>query len=145
MGTDELVETVLRTVETVAVIGCSRHPEKDAHQVPKFLQSMGYTVVPVNPNAEEILGKKCYSDLLDLENGYEGTIDLVDVFRPSVEVPGILEDVLETDVDTVWLQRGIRHDESRDRAEEAGLRWIQDRCMLAEYRRRFGETPRDEL
>lgn len=145
MGTDQQVETVLRSVETVAVVGCSRHPEKDAHRVPEFLQSVGYEVVPVNPNAEEILGEKCYSDLLDLSDRYEGTVDLVDVFRPPVEVPGILDDVLETDVDTVWLQLGIRHDESRDRAEEAGLRWIQDRCMLAEYRERFGESPRDEM
>lgn len=141
---DDLGE-LLRTVETIAVVGCSRDPSKDAHRVPAFLQSVGYSIVPVNPNADEILGEQCYDTLSEANAGSEREFDLIDVFRPSVEVPGILDDTLEIEVDTVWLQLGIRHDEARDRARRQGIRWIQDRCILAEYQQRFGTTPKDEI
>lgn len=143
--TEETIGDLLKSVDTVAVVGCSRDPSKDAHKVPAFLQSVGYTVIPVNPNAEEILDEECYDDLLEFSANDDREVDLVDVFRPSVEAPGILDDVLEIGLDTVWLQQGLRHDRARDRAREEDVRWIQDRCMLAEYRKRFDTTPKDEI
>jgi len=139
------VEHLLSTTETIAVVGCSRDPSKDAHSVPAFLQSVGYTIVPINPYGEEILGEKCYDDFSDVKSNHDRELDLVDVFRPSVEVPGILDDVLEIGIDAVWLQRGIRHDQARDRAQAQGIHWVQDRCMLAEYQRRHGTQPKDKI
>ncbi len=143
--TEKDLGTLLRTTKNIAVVGCSRDPSKDAHQVPAFLQSVGYSLIPINPNGDEILGEKCYDTLVSASAADEREVDLVDVFRPSVDVPGILDDTLEIGVDTVWLQLGIRHDKARDRARSQDIRWIQDRCILREYQQRFGTTQRDEI
>ncbi len=118
--------------KTVAVVGCSATPGKDAHEIPKYLQSQGYDIIPVNPYADEILGQPAYDSLTEVKE----EIDIVDVFRPSEEVAGIVDAVLERDdVDIVWLQLGIHDDEAVARAEEAGLRVVQDRCMKPEHQR----------
>lgn len=129
--TDEEVRAALE-LETVAVVGCSSTPGKDAHEIPRYLLAQGYEIVPVNPNADEVLGRPAYDSLADVE----GEIDVVDVFRPSDEVAGIVDDALaREDVDVVWLQLGIRDDDAVARAESAGLRVVQDRCMKPEHRR----------
>ena len=118
--------------DTVAVVGCSTTPGKAAHDVPAYLQKQGYTVVPINPFADEVLGEPAYDSLADAPDG----IDVVDVFRPSDEVPGIVDDALERDdVDALWLQLGIERDDAASRAEDAGLRVVQDRCMKVEHSR----------
>ncbi|MFB6097281.1 MAG: CoA-binding protein [Haloferacaceae archaeon] len=132
---DEGLREILE-LDTVAVVGCSSTPGKDAHSVPKYLQGHGYEVIPVNPFADEILGQKAYDSLADVD----AEIDIVDVFRPSEEVPGIVDEVLERresrgDVQVLWLQRGIRDDDAAARAEAAGIRVVQDACMRAKYRR----------
>ncbi|WP_207592863.1 CoA-binding protein [Halomontanus rarus] len=128
-------DTELRNVleqKTVAVVGCSSTPGKDAHEIPKYLQSQGYEIVPVNPTADEVLGRPAYDSLSEVEED----IDIVDVFRPSAEVAGIVDEALERDdVAVIWLQLGIHDDEAVDRAETAGLRVVQDRCMKPEHRR----------
>lgn len=130
---EELVE-VLRG-ERIAVVGASRHPSKDAHRIPRYLHERGYTVLPVNPNAETLFGRPAVDHLDDLE----GPIDVVDVFRPSGEVADIVDAAIERgDVGTVWLQLGIHDAEAVDRAEAAGLRVVQDRCMMVEHRRLLG-------
>jgi predicted CoA-binding protein len=117
---------------TVAVVGCSSTPGKDAHEVPKYLQAQGYEIIPVNPTAEEVLGRPAYDSLSDVEEA----IDIVDVFRPSPEVAGIVDEALaRDDVAVIWLQLGIHDDEAVSRAEAAGLRVVQDRCMKPEHRR----------
>jgi len=116
----------------IAVVGCSGTPGKDAHEIPKYLQDNGYDVTPVNPFADEILGEAAYDSLVDVE----GEIDVVDVFRPSEEVSGIVDQAIERDdVTVVWTQLGIRDDDAAERAEEAGLHVVQDRCMKVEHRR----------
>lgn len=117
---------------TVAVVGCSATPGKDAHEIPKYLQSQGYEIIPVNPTTDEVLGKQAYDSLSEVEE----KIDIVDVFRPSPEVAGIVDEALERDdVEVIWLQLGIHDDEAVARAEEAGLRVVQDRCMKPEHQR----------
>ncbi|SIS18198.1 CoA-binding protein [Natronorubrum thiooxidans] len=129
--TDAEVRTVLEK-KTVAVVGCSSTPRKAAHGIPTYLQEQGYEVIPVNPNADELLGRPAYDSLSDIEE----EIDIVDVFRPSPEVAGIVDEVLERDdVDVIWLQLGIHDDEAVARAEAAGLRVVQDRCMKPEHQR----------
>jgi predicted CoA-binding protein len=118
--------------ERVAVVGCSTTPGKDAHDIPRYLDRQGYDVVPINPYADEIFGKEAYDSLADVP----GEIDIVDVFRPSEEVTGIVDDVLERDdVQVVWLQLGIHDDDAVARAEAAGLQVVQDRCMKPEHQR----------
>jgi hypothetical protein len=123
----------------VAVIGCSSTPGKAAHEIPKYLQRHGYRVVPVNPTADEILGEPAYDRLVDVPDD----VELVDVFRPSSEVSGVVDQVLERhddrgDVAAIWLQLGIRDDEAASRAEDAGLDVVQDKCMKVEHSRLLG-------
>jgi hypothetical protein len=122
--------------DTVAVIGCSTTPGKAAHDIPKYLLEHGYEVIPVNPFADEIFGREAYDSLADVDED----VELVDVFRPSEEVPDIVDDVVARkesrgDVEALWLQLGIAHDEAAARAEAAGLAVVQDRCMKVEHGR----------
>lgn len=128
---DEELRLILEK-NRVAVVGCSSTPGKDAHDIPNYLDGQGYDIVPVNPYADEVLGKKAYDSLADVP----GEIDIVDVFRPSEEVSGIVDAALERDdAGIIWLQLGIHDDEAVERAEKAGKRVVQDRCMKPEHQR----------
>ncbi len=127
---DELRD--LLQLDTIAVVGCSTTSGKAAHDVPKYLLDHGYDVIPVNPFADEIFGRDTYDSLAAIPD----EIDIVDVFRPSDEVPEIVDGAIDReDADAVWLQQGIRHDEAAERAETAGKRVVQDKCMKVEHRR----------
>ena len=135
-ATDDDIESLL-DVDTIAVVGCSGTPGKAAHDVPAYLQRQGYDVVPVNPNREAVLGRPAADSLADVDEA----VELVDVFRPSEAVSGVVDEVLERvatrgDVRGVWLQLGIRDDDTAARAREAGLRVVQDRCLKVEHRQR---------
>lgn len=118
--------------ETIAVVGCSATPGKDAHEIPKYLHAQGYEIIPVNPFADDVLGRPAYDSL----SAVEEPIDVVDVFRPSDEVAGIVDEVLERDdIDVIWLQLGIHDDDAVARAEASGRRVVQDRCMKPEHKR----------
>jgi predicted CoA-binding protein len=128
---DEELRSIL-DYKRVAVVGCSTTPGKDAHDIPRYLDRQGYEILPVNPYADEIFGKEAYDSLAELP----GDIDIVEVFRPSEEVSGIVDEVLDRGgVTVVWLQLGIHDDEAVARAEDAGLRVVQDRCMKPEHQR----------
>ena len=119
-------------LRTVAVVGCSTTPGKDAHEIPKYLTEHGYDVIPVNPNAEEVLDRPACDSLSEVEE----EIDIVDVFRPSEEVAGIVEETLDReDVMVLWLQLGIGDPELEARAEEGGIHVVSDRCMKVEHQR----------
>jgi predicted CoA-binding protein len=118
--------------ETVAVVGCSSTPGKDAHEIPQYLREHDYDVIPVNPYADEILGRQAYDSLADVEE----EIDIVDVFRPSDEVSGIVDAALDReDSPVIWTQLGIRDGEATERAEAAGRKVVEDRCMKVEHQR----------
>ncbi len=118
--------------DTIAVVGCSSTPGKDAHEIPRYLKDAGYTVIPVNPYADEIFGHSAVDSL----DAVEQEIDIVDVFRPSAEVGGIVESVLDrSDVDTVWLQLGIRNDRAGRQIRKSGRQFVQDSCLKVEHRR----------
>ncbi|KAB7519167.1 CoA-binding protein [Halosegnis rubeus] len=130
--TDDAELTAALEAETIAVVGCSATPGKAAHGVPKYLQEHGYRIVPVNPTTDEVLGEPAYDSLSDVEE----TVDLVDVFRPSAEVSSIVDETLDReDVDTVWLQLGIRDGEAGERVTDSGRRFIQDKCLKVEHQR----------
>lgn len=122
-------------LETVAVVGCSSTPGKDAHDVPAYLRRQGYDVIPINPYAEEIFGRTAYDSLGDVEE----SVDTVNVFRPSEEVSGIVEEALNReDVRALWTQLGISDAEATERAEETGITVVQDRCTKIEHERLVG-------
>ena len=133
--TDEAALREILGLDRVAVVGCSTTPGKDAHEIPRYLIEQGYDVVPVNPFADEIFGRECYDSLADVP----GAVDIVDVFRPSEEVGDIVEAALAREDDAViWLQLGIHDDEAVARAEAAGRRVVQDRCMKPTHRALLG-------
>lgn len=128
---DEELREIL-DLDPIAVVGCSSTPSKAAHRIPKFMSDREYDIVPVNPTADEVLGERAYDSLDEVPEG----IEMVNVFRPSDEVSGIVERVLERDdVDTVWTQQGIRDPEAGERVEASGRRYVEDRCLKVEYRR----------
>ncbi len=131
-------DAVLREIlgfQAVAVVGCSRSPGKAAHDVPRYLDERGYEVIPVNPYAEEILGRRAYDSLDDVDE----EIDVVCVFRPSDEVSGVVDQAIDRDdVRVIWTQLGIRDPEATRRAESAGLTVVEDRCLKVDHRRLYG-------
>jgi hypothetical protein len=136
---DEL-KAVFDSNNRIAVYGMSTNPEKAAHRVPAFLISRGLDIVPINPGADTILDRRCYSSLADVE----GRIDVVDVFRPSEAALDVVREAVERkkshgDIDVIWLQENIVNDEAKKLAEENGIQFVQDRCMLKEYKRIFKE------
>lgn len=122
---------VLRTCSSVAVVGASSDDEKPAHGVPAFLQSAGWRVVPVSPKGGELFGERVLTSLDELE----GPVDVVDVFRPADEAPEIARQAVAAGAKAVWLQLGIRSEEARKIAEDAGLDYVEDACMMAESRK----------
>lgn len=115
----------------VAVVGMSRDPSKDAHVVPRYLIRHGYDVVPVNPLAGEILGRRSYPSA----SAVDGPIETLCVFRPSGQVLPAVLDALPKKPLAVWLQEGIHNSEAEEAAGRAGAEVVFNRCMLAEHRR----------
>ena len=140
MDTDQFIRKVFETCRTIGVYGMSKNPEKPAHYVPAFLLSKGYIIIPVNPYADQIIGRRCYPHLRDVQE----EIDILEVFRPSERVPAVMKEAVarrkeKGDISVVWLQEGIQHTEAQRIAEEAGIVCIQDRCMQKEFKRLFPE------
>jgi predicted CoA-binding protein len=139
----EELKRIYADAKTIAVVGASANEEKAAHTIPRYLQRNGYRVIPVNPRGGEILGEKVYEKLADVPE----PIDVVDVFRPSEETPGLAREAVEAGVKVLWLQEGIWSDEAERIASEAGLKVVMDRCMGATHYQLIalgeGRGPRD--
>ena len=127
---DEEIMEILN-LKKVAVIGMSKHQEKAAHFVPKYLSENGFDIIPVNPNSDEILNKKCYKEINDIKDD----IDIVDVFRPSEDVLPFVKDAIKKNPKVIWLQEGIHNEEAENLAREYGIDVVFNRCMLAEHQR----------
>ena len=131
MSTDEVVEQILRTYDTITVVGASANPTKAANEVPEYMKSKGWRIIPVNPTATEIVGEQAYPTLADVPE----QIGLVDVFRPSADTPEIARQAVAAGATALWLQLGIASQEAREIAESAGLLYVEDRCLIIEQRR----------
>ncbi|WP_319773848.1 CoA-binding protein [Breoghania sp.] len=136
---DSLIRSVLEDVKTVAVIGASANPVRPSYFVQKYMIDKGYTVYPVNPGqaGKTILDRPCFASLSEVPE----PIDMVDIFRASDAVPGIVEEALRLTPlpGVIWMQLGVVHEEAAARAEAAGLRVIMNRCPKIEYGRLSGE------
>ncbi len=140
MSEKETITNLLREPKTVAVVGVSRDSTKDSYQVAEYLKAHGYTIVPINPFADEVLGMKCYKSLVDLPDELQKTIDIVDIFRPPEAVPSIVDHAIllrkkHGKPDVVWMQLGIVHEEAAKRAVEAGFSVVMNKCMRIEHGR----------
>jgi predicted CoA-binding protein len=125
----ETAARILRELRRVAVVGISDRPERDSHRVAAYLQRAGYTIIPVNPNVDEVLGLRCWPDLEVAPK----PIEVVDVFRRSELVPPVVEAAIRVGARAVWMQDGVVHEEAAARARAAGLLVVMDRCMLRDH------------
>lgn len=134
MGKIMNTHDVFKNYKNIAVLGMSNNPAKPSHTVPAFIHRQGYNIIPINPNANEILDLKAYNDVKTIPE----KIEVLNVFRPSGEAVKIVEEAIErkkekNDIDVIWLQLGIVNDEAKQLAEENGIGFIQDKCMYIEY------------
>ena len=127
------IEALLRRAKSIAVLGLSDTPGKPSHNVAGALQKFGYRIVPVNPTAQEILGERAWPDLESaLKNA--GPIDVVDVFRKPDALPGIVDDAIRLGVKALWFQEGVINEAAAQKARDAGIFTLMDRCMFKERR-----------
>lgn len=123
------IESFLRRIRTIAIVGLSDTPGKPSHHVAEELQRFGYRIVPVNPTAPQILGERAWPDLESaVRQG--GPIDLVDVFRRPEHVAGIVDECIRLKVPALWLQEGVVDAAAAERAREAGIFTVMDRCVF---------------
>jgi len=131
------IDEMLRTAKTVAVVGMSDKSWRASFNIGRYLAENGYRVFPVNPALSEILGQPCYPDLDTAQAAaHEQTgsgIDLVDVFRASEHVPAIVDDVIRLSIPYIWLQDEVIHDEAVARAQAAGVKCVQNDCILRQH------------
>ena len=125
------LEEMLKRSKTIAVVGLSRNPMRASHGVSAYMQSQGYRIIPVNPQEEYVLGEKAYPSLLDVPE----SIDIVDVFRRSDAVPEIVDQAIQKKASAIFMQEGVVHEEAAEKARQAGIFVVMDRCMLKEHRK----------
>lgn len=127
--TNQEIKKILQEVKTIAVVGASNKPDRDSNHVMQFLIEKGYNVIPVNPAYPEILGKKCYPDLRQIDD----TIDIVDIFRRSEEVLPIVQDAAIVGAKIIWMQLGVENEEAAQLAQRAGMNVVMNRCIKIEH------------
>lgn len=137
---DRVVEQILRTYDSITVFGASTSPEKPAYYVPEHMQRHGWRIVPVNPRGGVILGEPVHATLADVPR----PVGLVDVFRRSEHTPDVARQAVAAGATALWLQLGIASDEARRIATEAGLLYVEDRCLIIEQRRLGLDAPGSE-
>ena len=138
---DAYLAGILTSTKVIAVVGVSPNPVRPSYYVARYLSLRGYRVIPVNPGhaGKEILGQPVYADLASIPK--DAGVDMVDIFRRSDAVPGIVDDALAhlPDLRTIWMQIGVTHAEAAEKARSRGIKVVQNRCPKIEYQRLFGE------
>lgn len=128
----ERIARILKHCHTIAVVGLSPKPHRASFDVARYMQAAGYRIIPVNPNATEVLGEKAYATLLDAARHEK--IDLVNCFRHSEDIPPIVDDAIAIGAKAVWMQLGIQNPTAANKAEAAGLLVVQDHCIKIDHR-----------
>src|SRR5450631_4864313 len=127
------ITDLLKSSKTIAVVGLSDDPVRPSHGVTAYMQSHGYRIIPVNPRIEESLGEKAYATLSDVPE----KIDIVDIFRRSEFVEVIVDEAIRLKVPAIWMQEDVIHEKAAEKARQAGIFVVMDRCILKEHRARF--------
>jgi predicted CoA-binding protein len=123
------IRHILKDSKNIAVVGLSPKPHRPSHQVARYLMEAGYTIIPVNPGQDEILGMTCYPNLQAIPT----PLDMVDIFRRQEKVMPIVEDAIAIGAKFIWMQEGIVNKEAAAKAEAAGLSVIMDRCTKIDH------------
>ena len=126
------VRQSLADCKTIAVVGLSPKPHRDSFRVAKYMQDHGFRIVPINPNAPEVLGEKAYASLTDAAQ--HERIDMVNCFRNSEDIPPIAKEAIAIGAKSLWLQIGVMNDAAAKQATDAGLVVVQNRCLMVEHR-----------
>jgi uncharacterized protein len=132
-GVADPVSEILKGSKTIAVVGLSGNRLRPSYGVADYLRSVGYSIIPVNPNVPEVFGEKSYAHLEDIP----GRVDIVDIFRRSEFVPEIVDAAIRIGVRGIWMQEGVVHAEAAEKARRAGIFVIMDSCISKEHARRF--------
>lgn len=127
-------EKILNSSRTIAVVGLSAKPDRPSYKVASYLRKQGYRIIPVNPAEKDILGEVCYPDLSSIPE----SVDVVDIFRRSEDVPSLVEEAIRIGAKAVWMQEGVINEEAANRAREAGLMVVMDKCMRKEHLKLHG-------
>lgn len=130
---DDEIGKLLRRSKTIAVVGLSDSPLRPSHGVAAYMQSHGYRIIPVNPAINGALGEKAVASLSNIHV----PIDIVDVFRRSEFVPDVVDEAIRLKVPAIWMQEGVIHEQAAEKARQAGIFVVMDRCILKEHRARF--------
>ncbi|MCF6187410.1 MAG: CoA-binding protein [Desulfobulbaceae bacterium] len=125
----ERLRKIFADTKNIAVVGLSPKENRPSNQVARYLLEAGYTIIPVNPGQKQILGRKCYPDLLAIE----GPVDVVDIFRRADQVEPIVRDAVSIGARVIWMQQGIVNEQAAALAENAGLTVIMDRCLKVDH------------
>ena len=127
----ERITRLLQTAKTIAVVGLTDSPLRPSYGVSSYMQSQGYRIIPVNPNVSESLGERAYSTLLEVPD----KIDIVNIFRRPEAVPEVVDQAIELRVPAIWMQEGVVHEAAAEKARQAGIFVVMDKCILKEHRR----------
>ena len=128
---------ILNEYRNVAVVGLSTNPERASYRVASYLSEQGYNIIPVNPNAQKILGKTSYPNLSSIPE----SVEIVDIFRRSEEVLPIIDEAIKVGAKAVWMQEGVINEEAAAKARDAGLLVVMDKCMFKEHQRLMRKQP----
>jgi predicted CoA-binding protein len=124
-----VIRALLQRARRIAVVGLSSQPNRPSYGVARHMQQFGYQVVPVRPMVAEVLGEKAYSSLLELPF----PVDIVNVFRAAEHIPQLVAECIQMACPVIWIQQGIIHEQAAQRAKEAGLIVVMDRCIYRDY------------
>ena len=127
------IKDILKKTKTVAVVGLSPKPKRPSHSVSQAMQGFGYTIIPVRPAVDEVLGEKAYPDLESIPEDLCKKIDMVDVFRAPDKITPIIDACIKLKVPLIWLQDGVVNEAEAARAQAAGITVIMDRCVYRDY------------
>lgn len=127
----QTIQEVLDTEGRIAVVGLSPKPHRDSHKVGQYLIDHGYEIIPIRPKADEVLGRKCYESVTEIE----GPVEIVDVFLNPDHVGPIVDDAIEKGAKYIWFQLGVVNEDAAEKAREAGLNVVMDRCIKVEHQK----------
>jgi predicted CoA-binding protein len=130
---DDAIRELLSKAKIIAVVGLSSKRARASFGVSRYMQSVGYRIIPVNPNETEVLGEKAYADLDSIPKDVK--IDIVNIFRRSEEVPEVVDAAIRLGAPAIWMQEGVIHDEAAAKARAVGIFVVMDRCLLKDHRR----------
>ena len=130
---EDEIKDILKETKMIAVVGLSPKPKRPSYSVSKAMQEFGYSIIPVRPAVDEVLGEKAYVDLESIPESLQSRIDMVNVFRAPEKISPIIDACINLKIPLIWLQDGVVNEAEALRAQEAGITVVMDRCVYRDY------------